>query len=162
MGSLVKSLLRRLESTDKHVSDIRSDYANFESENSHSLKEAKRDIEEKSKALAELEAEGQALQAKNAKLRDNNERLQATIDEHRQVNEDLQNKLKQENKINQGTYFSSYPTVHPVNFDSVLENCMMNLKTIHVHGNETAPSNTFDILQSSTFFKLLQFGVLHG
>ena len=104
MGSLVKSLLRRLESTDKHVSDIRSDYANFESENSHSLKEAKRDIEEKSKALAESEAEGQALQAKNAKLRDNNERLQATIDEHRQVNEDLQNKLKQENKINQGTF----------------------------------------------------------
>ena len=102
MSCLVKSLLRRLESTDKQVSDIRSDYANFESENSHSLKEAEREIEVKSKALAELEAEGQALQAKNAKLRDNNERLQATIDEHRQVNEELQTKLKHENKINQG------------------------------------------------------------
>ena len=86
------------------MSDIRSEYANFETQNSHSLREAKREIEETSKALTEKEAEAQKLLAKNQKLRDNTDKLKESIEEYREQQQELQSKLQQENKINQGKY----------------------------------------------------------
>lgn len=101
LAGLVKSLSRRLETREKHMSEIRSEYANFETQNSHSLREAKREIEETSKALTEKEAEAQKLLAKNQKLRDNTDKLKESIEEYREQQQELQSKLQQENKINQ-------------------------------------------------------------
>ena len=105
MSGLVKGLLRRLESTECQINDIRRDYANFETENSHSLKKAKKEIEEKSADLKRMEAEAANLLDKNTKLKANNEVLQTSIEEHRKANEELQASLKKENKTNCGKVY---------------------------------------------------------
>jgi len=99
-SGVIARLLRRLSSLERELSDVRVEYRDFESTNSHSLKEANAEIADKTDKLEKAEAEGVKLAAKTAKLKDNVKQLQEAILEYQDSQRDLQDKLKTESKNN--------------------------------------------------------------
>merc|ERR1719376_1462836 len=99
-SGVIARLLRRLSSLERELSDVRVEYRDFESTNSHSLKEANAEIADKTDKLEKAEAEGVKLEAKTAKLKDNVKQLQEAILEYQDSQRDLQDKLKTESKNN--------------------------------------------------------------
>ena len=100
LGGVVKSLVRRLESANRELVDIRSQHRNFEHENSNSLQKANEEIEEKTVQIENLTSDLGKAQVKNVKFKEQLEALQGTIVEHQKTSEDLRERLKQEGKNN--------------------------------------------------------------